>query len=113
MTDLAGTEEHEMELRVENKMKQLDGELRAKVKVDRENRDMKVDQTRLKAEVHRVNVIESISAAGSVIGQWATTLLMGWNKVTTTLADCRWACTRPRMLPALIPDSLESANHRE
>lgn len=54
------TIEHEMDLRHKNEMKKVEAELRAKAKVDRENRDLTLEQIRLKAEENRVTVLESI-----------------------------------------------------
>lgn len=54
------TIEHEMELRHQNEMKKVEAELRAKAKVDRENRDLILEQIRLKAQENRVTVLESI-----------------------------------------------------
>ncbi|XP_065093177.1 ATPase family AAA domain-containing protein 3A homolog [Ochlerotatus camptorhynchus] len=79
------TIEHEMQLREKNKMKLLEAELRAKAKVDRENRDLTLEQIRLKAEENRITVMEGIKTAGSVLGQGATALLTDWNKVVTTV----------------------------
>ncbi|XP_055637484.1 ATPase family AAA domain-containing protein 3A homolog [Toxorhynchites rutilus septentrionalis] len=79
------TIEHEMELREKNKMKLLEAELRAKAKVDRENRDLTLEQIRLKAEENRITVMEGIKTAGSVLGQGANALLSDWNKVATTV----------------------------
>lgn len=77
------TIEHEMELREKNKMKLLEAEFRAKAKIDRENRDLNLEQIRLKAQENRVTVLESIKTAGSVIGAGAETLLTDWGKVLT------------------------------
>ena len=77
------TVEHEMELREKNKMKLLEAELRAKAKVDRENRDLTLEQIRLKAQENRVTVLESIKTAGSVFGAGAEALLTDWSKVLT------------------------------
>lgn len=54
------TIEHEMQLREQNKMKLLEAELRAKAKVDRENRDLTLEQIRLKAQENRITVMEGI-----------------------------------------------------
>jgi ATPase family AAA domain-containing protein 3A/B len=77
------TIEHEMELREKNKMKLLEAEARAKAKVERENRDITLEQIRLKAEENRITVLESIKTAGSVIGAGAQSLLTDWSKVLT------------------------------
>lgn len=54
------TIEHEMDLRHKNEMKRVEAELKAKAKVDRENRDLTLEQIRLKASENRVTVLESI-----------------------------------------------------
>ncbi|KAJ8920868.1 hypothetical protein NQ315_015660 [Exocentrus adspersus] len=77
------TIEHEMELRHKNEMKRVEAELKAKAKIDRENRDLTLEQIRLKAEENRVTVLESIKTAGSVIGSGAQAMLTDWNKVLT------------------------------
>ncbi|KAF2880751.1 hypothetical protein ILUMI_25423 [Ignelater luminosus] len=75
------TIEHEMELRSQNEMKRIEAELRAKAKVDRENRDIILEQIRLKAAENRVTVLESIKTAGSVVGSGVHALLTDWDKV--------------------------------
>ncbi|CAH1183304.1 unnamed protein product [Phaedon cochleariae] len=77
------TIEHEMDLRHKNEMKRVEAELKAKAKIDRENRDLTLEQIRLKAEENRVTVLESIKTAGTVIGSGAQALLTDWNKVLT------------------------------
>ncbi|XP_050306943.1 ATPase family AAA domain-containing protein 3A homolog [Anthonomus grandis grandis] len=77
------TIEHEMDLRHKNEMKRVEAELRAKAKVDRENRDLTLEQIRLKAQENRVTVLESIKTAGTVIGAGAQAMLTDWNKVLT------------------------------
>lgn len=77
------TLEHEMELREKNKMKLLEAEYRAKAKVDRENRDITLEQIRLKAQESRVTILEGIKTAGSVIGAGAEAMLNDWQKVVT------------------------------
>lgn len=77
------TVEHEMSLREKNKTKLLEAELRAKAKVERENRDMTLEQIRLKASENRITVLESIKTAGSVLGAGAEAMLTDWQKVLT------------------------------
>lgn len=52
------TVEHEMDLRDKNKMKFLEAEMKAKAKVERENRDLTLEQIRLKAQESRITVLE-------------------------------------------------------
>lgn len=54
------TIEHEMDLRHKNEMKRVEAELKAKAKVDRENRDINLEQIRLKASENRITILESI-----------------------------------------------------
>lgn len=54
------TIEHEMELRNKNEMKRIEAELTAKAKIERENRDIRLEQIRLKASENRTTVLESI-----------------------------------------------------
>lgn len=54
------TIEHEMGLRHQNEMKRVEAEMLAKAKVDRENRDITLEQIRLKAAENRTTVLESI-----------------------------------------------------
>ncbi|KAJ8983352.1 hypothetical protein NQ317_003157 [Molorchus minor] len=77
------TIEHEMDLRHKNEMKRVEAEMVAKAKVDRENRDLTLEQIRLKAEENRITVLESIKTAGTVLGTGAQALLTDWNKVLT------------------------------
>lgn len=80
------TIEHEMDLRHKNEMKRVEAELKAKAKVDRENRDLTLEQIRLKASEHRITIMEGIKTAGTVIGQGAQAMLTDWNKVATAAA---------------------------
>lgn len=75
------TIEHEIEMKEKNKLKLLEHEMRAKAKVDRENRDLTLEQIRLKAQENRVTVLESIKTAGTVLGTGAQALLTDWDKV--------------------------------
>nr|CAH7751200.1 unnamed protein product [Callosobruchus chinensis] len=77
------TIEHEMDLRHKNEMKRVEAETKAKAKADRENRDLILEQIRLKAEQNRITVLESIKTAGSVVGSGAQAMLNDWNKVLT------------------------------
>lgn len=54
------TIEHEIEVRHKSDMKRIEAELKAKAKVDRENRDLNLEQIRLRAQEHRATVLESI-----------------------------------------------------
>ncbi|OWR44778.1 ATPase family AAA domain-containing protein 3A homolog [Danaus plexippus] len=74
------TIEHEMELREKNKLKAIEAEARAKAKADRENRDITLEQIKLKAAENRTTILESIQTAGSVIGTGLNALVTDWDK---------------------------------
>lgn len=54
------TIEHEMELREKNKLKLIEAEAKARAKAERENRDIKLEELRLKAAENRTTILESI-----------------------------------------------------
>ncbi|XP_039278568.1 ATPase family AAA domain-containing protein 3A homolog [Nilaparvata lugens] len=54
------TVEHEMQLRAILEMKKIQAEMEAKAKADRENRDINLEQIRLKAVENRATILESI-----------------------------------------------------
>lgn len=77
--------EHEMELRHKNDLKRVEAEMRARAKVDRDNRDIHLEQIKLKAAEHRTTVLESIKTSGEVLGAGLRTFLSDKEKVTTTI----------------------------
>ncbi|XP_048488468.1 ATPase family AAA domain-containing protein 3A homolog [Plutella xylostella] len=74
------TIEHEMELREKNKLKTIEAEARARAKADRENRDITLEQIRLKAAENRTTILEGIKTAGSVLGTGLNALVTDWDK---------------------------------
>ena len=54
------TAEQEAELRHQYDMKKLEAELRGKAKVERENRDIYLEQIKLKAQERRETLLEGI-----------------------------------------------------
>lgn len=54
------TIEHEIEMKEKNRLKLLEHEMRVKAKVDRENRDINLEQIRLKAQEQRTTILEGI-----------------------------------------------------
>ncbi|XP_075213213.1 ATPase family AAA domain containing bor [Lycorma delicatula] len=75
------TIEHEMELRSNLELKRVQAEIAAKAKIDRDNQDINLEKIRLKAAENRITIIESIKAAGSVIGSGIHTMLTDWDKM--------------------------------
>lgn len=54
------TIQYEADLRHQNEMKRLEAELRGKAQVERENKDLRMEQMRAKAQENRETVIEAI-----------------------------------------------------
>lgn len=54
------TIEHEMELREKNKLKTIEAEAKARAKAERDNRDITLEQIRLKAVEQRTTILEGI-----------------------------------------------------
>ncbi|XP_073828464.1 ATPase family AAA domain containing bor [Musca autumnalis] len=77
------TIEHEIEMKEKNRLKLLEHEMRVKAKVDRENRDINLEQIRLKAQEQRTTILEGIKTAGTVIGTGVEAMLTDWDKVLT------------------------------
>lgn len=62
-------------------MKRLEAELKGKAQIERENREIYLEQIKMKAEEQRKTVMESIKTAGSVIGTGITTMLENPNRI--------------------------------
>ncbi|XP_033097761.1 ATPase family AAA domain-containing protein 3-B-like [Anneissia japonica] len=80
------TIEYEAELRHKNEMTKLEAELRGKAKIERENKDIRADQIRLKASEHRETVLQSLKTAGTIIGDGFKGFISDWDKVSATAA---------------------------
>ncbi|XP_065656130.1 ATPase family AAA domain-containing protein 3 isoform X2 [Hydra vulgaris] len=80
------TIEHEAEIRHQNEMKQLTAKMRAKGVIERENKDIRLEQIKLKAAEHRETVLQSLKAAGALIGTGVTNFLSDWDKISASVA---------------------------
>ncbi|KAI1301422.1 ATPase family AAA domain-containing protein 3-A [Halotydeus destructor] len=78
------TIEHEMDLRSKNEMKRIDAEMKAKAVVERENRDIYLEQIKVKAAETRETTLQSIKTAGEVFGTGFRSFISDWDKVTAT-----------------------------
>ncbi|XP_015793403.1 ATPase family AAA domain-containing protein 3-B [Tetranychus urticae] len=81
------TIEHEMDLRSKNDTKRIEAEMKAKAIVERENRDIYLEQIKVKAAEQRVTVLESIRTAGQVLGEGFKGFISDWDRVTSTAAS--------------------------
>ena len=77
----SGSIEYAEQVRHQYEMKRLEAELKGKAQIERENREIYLEQIKLKAEEQRKTVMESIKTAGSVIGSGVTTMLENPNKI--------------------------------
>ncbi|XP_074655820.1 ATPase family AAA domain-containing protein 3-like [Tubulanus polymorphus] len=80
------TVEHEAELKHKNEMTRLEAELRGKAKIERENKEIRLEQIRLKARERRETVLQSIQTAGSVLGTGLQAFISDWDKITAAAA---------------------------
>ncbi|KXJ21276.1 ATPase family AAA domain-containing protein 3 [Exaiptasia diaphana] len=81
-----GTIQYEAELKHQNEMKRLEAELRGKAKIERENKDLYLEQIRLKAAEQRDTVLQSIRTAGSILGAGFNAFISDWDKISATAA---------------------------
>ncbi|KAK3740943.1 hypothetical protein QZH41_017792 [Actinostola sp. cb2023] len=81
-----GTIQYEAELKHQNEMKRLEAELRGKAKIERENKDLYLEQIRLKAAEQRDTVLQSIKTAGSILGAGFNAFISDWDKISATAA---------------------------
>lgn len=81
-----GTIEYEAQIKHENEMKRLEAELRGKAKIERENKDIRMEQIKLKAAEQRETVLQSIKTAGSILGAGFDAFISDWDKISATAA---------------------------
>eukprot|EP00112_Aurelia_sp_Birch-Aquarium-sp1_P013314 Seg282.9 transcript_id=Seg282.9/GoldUCD/mRNA.D3Y31 product="ATPase family AAA domain-containing protein 3-A" protein_id=Seg282.9/GoldUCD/D3Y31 len=80
------TMEYEAGLRHQNDMKKLEAKMKAQAQIERENKDVRLEQIRLKATEQRETILQSIKTAGSILGAGASAFLSDWDKISTTVA---------------------------
>lgn len=80
------TIEHEQELRSKADTKRIEAETKARALIERENKDIYLEQIRVKAAEQRITVLDSIRTAGSVLGEGFKSFISDWDRVTSTAA---------------------------
>jgi len=80
------TLEYEAELRHKNEMKKLEAKMKAQAAIERENKDVRLEQIRVQAHEQRETVLQSIKTAGTILGAGASAFLSDWDKISTTVA---------------------------
>ncbi|CDI98555.1 ATPase family AAA domain containing protein [Echinococcus multilocularis] len=79
------TIEYEANLRHQNELKQIEARLRGEAKIERENRDIRLERSRVEAREYRETILQSIQTAGSVIGAGLNAFLADRFKVVTAV----------------------------
>ncbi|BHF72077.1 ATP binding [Sparganum proliferum] len=79
------TIEYEAQLRHKNELKQIEARLRGEAQVERENREIRLERSRVEAREHRETILESIRTAGSVLGAGFDAFLADRQKVITAV----------------------------
>ncbi len=72
-------------MRHKNELKQIEARLRGEAEVERENREIRLERSRVEAREHRETILQSIQTAGSVIGAGFDAFLADRNKVFTAV----------------------------
>lgn len=78
------TIKYEAQLRHDNEMKRLQAEMKERAHMDRENHDLNLEKIRVKAAEDRATVLESVKAAGTLIGKGISDFVTDWDKVSAT-----------------------------
>ncbi|KAI3381339.1 hypothetical protein SNEBB_006415 [Seison nebaliae] len=78
------TMEQEASLKHEYDMKRLKAELKGKAEVERDNREIRMEQIRAKAEENRKTVMEGLKTAGGILGQGFSYFLNHPNQILMT-----------------------------
>ncbi|CAL8110523.1 unnamed protein product [Orchesella dallaii] len=71
----------EMQMREHERKNRIKEEAEVKAKVERENRDIYLEQLRVKAQESRVTTLESIKTIGSVVGTGLSAFVSDWDKM--------------------------------
>ncbi|VDK34132.1 unnamed protein product [Taenia asiatica] len=79
------TIEYEANLRHQNELKQIEARLRGEAQIERENRDIRLERSRIEAREHRETILQSIQTAGSVIGAGLNAFFADRFKVATAV----------------------------
>ena len=80
------TLEYEAELRQKTEMAKVAAEMEGRIKQERVNHDLHLEESRAKAKEYRETVLESIKLTGSTVGAGVMAFLSDKEKLTTTVA---------------------------
>ena len=74
----------ELEMRAKADAKRIEAEILGQAKVERENRDIRLEQLKAKAVEERTTMLEAIVTAGNVFGTGFRAFISDWEKVSAT-----------------------------
>lgn len=78
------TLQHEMDLRLQNDMKRIEAKMKAKAIVERENRDIYLEQIKLKSTETRQTVLEALKTGGTLVGTGMKAFVSDWDQMVRT-----------------------------
>ena len=78
------TLEKEMDIRAKADAKRIEAEFKGKAAAERENRDIRLEQLKLKASEDRTTLLEAISTAGDIFGKGFRAFVTDWERVSAT-----------------------------
>ncbi|RWS05690.1 hypothetical protein B4U79_08686 [Dinothrombium tinctorium] len=78
------TLEYEAELKHKNDLKRIEAEIRAQAIKERENREIYLEQLKLKAAEDRITKLDSIKTIGDIVGVGFNNFISNWDKVVAT-----------------------------
>ncbi|PAA66771.1 hypothetical protein BOX15_Mlig006034g1 [Macrostomum lignano] len=81
------TVEYEQDLRYKNDMKLLEARLRGEAQVERENRDVRLEQVKAKAVEDRATWQESLRTSGDLVAKAYHALFADWTRTVRTVAQ--------------------------
>mmetsp|Transcript_81303 Transcript_81303/g.230764 ORF Transcript_81303/g.230764 Transcript_81303/m.230764 type:complete len:631 (-) Transcript_81303:410-2302(-) len=78
--------EHEAKLRQETELKRVEEETKGRIRQERDNHDLRLEQAKLEASEQRQTVLEGIKLAGSTLGEGARAFLSDKEKMAAAVA---------------------------
>ena len=78
--------EHEAKLRQETELKRVEEETKGRIRQERDNHDLRLEQAKLEASEKRQTVLEGIKLAGSTLGEGARAFLSDKEKMAAAVA---------------------------
>lgn len=75
----------ELDLRAKADAKRIEAEILGQAQVERQNRDIRLEQLKVKAQEKRATIMEAIVTSGDVFGKGFKDFISDWDKVSATI----------------------------